>query len=420
MMATMKVLFLMYLGYLLRLDILVWIIAVPLVVLALFFIYVQLRNIHRQKRQLEYLAKVKGHTIEYDLVMKTMKLSVWRLDMPTLTVSFESDYRDMSNSLSLPPGTSLSVVIDHLLPEYRKDLDRGLQGFISGTLDEFHMEYKMRIPHSDRCYWGELYATVDQRDLNGNVVSIVGTTMRIDRQKEIEQALIDARNHAEESDRLKSAFLANVSHEIRTPLNAIVGFSEVLSMAKTAEERDQLVTLIKQNNAQLLRLFDDMLNMSKLEAGDEAANMASLELNKLLAEVADRFSEKATSKGLTLQTELKPVDPMPVTDRRRVSEILNQYVDNAIKFTDEGSVTLGYDVRNDSLRIWVRDTGKGIAQKDCNDHLFERFVKVDDFVPGTGLGLSICRSLALSIDGKVGIESEFGKGSCFWVDLPLK
>lgn len=419
-MSTMKVLFLLYLGNLVRLDILVWVIALPLIVLSFMFMYAQMRKTRKQKRQLEHLAKVKGHTIEYDLVMKTMKLSVWRVDMSSLTITFESDYRDMSNSLSLPPGTSLNVVIDHMLPPYRKELDRGLQGFLNGSMDEFHMQYQMRIPHSERTYWGELYATVDQRDLNGNVVSVVGTTMRIDRQKEIEQALIDARNHAEESDRLKSAFLANVSHEIRTPLNAIVGFSEVLSMTNTAEERDQLVALIRQNNAQLLRLFDDMVNMSRLEAGGEAVSKSSFELNKLLQEVAGRFTEKAEGKGLKMLTEQKPADPMPMTDRRRLFEILNQYVDNAIKFTEQGSVTLGYDVRDDGLRVWVRDTGKGIAQKDCNERLFERFVKVDDFVPGTGLGLSICRSMALSIDGKVGMDSELGKGSCFWVDLPLK
>jgi signal transduction histidine kinase len=219
---------------------------------------------------------------------------------------------------------------------------------------------------------------------------------------------------------MKSAFLANMSHEIRTPLNAIVGFADVLSMAQSDEERAELVNLIKQNNAHLLRLFDDMANMSKLEAGGGTVKKERFHLNQLLEDVADKFAEKSKETGVKIEVGTKAVDVTPFTDRNRLYEILNQFLDNAMKFTAQGVVTLGYQVNNGMLRIWVRDTGKGIPASHCNDHLFERFVKIDEFVPGTGLGLSICRSLALSIGGKVGVESKLNEGSLFWVEIPME
>lgn len=290
---------------------------------------------------------------------------------------------------------------------------------LEGRVEHYHMQYEVRVPHSDRTYWEESYATVDKRDLDGKPLTIVGTSQRIDKQKEFERALIDARKHAEESDRLKSAFLANISHEVRTPLNAIVGFSEVLSMTQTDEEREQLLGLIRENNAQLLRLFDDMIHMSKLEAGGETIRKMQFELRPLLEEIVQRYVTKVDASRVTLQVEQTEANPSMYTDRERLGEIINQYVNNAVKFTSEGAITLGFEQQDKVLRIWVKDTGKGIPEDRCDDHLFERFVKIDEFVPGTGLGLSICRSMALSLGGKVGVQSELGKGSMFWVDIPL-
>jgi signal transduction histidine kinase len=268
--------------------------------------------------------------------------------------------------------------------------------------------------------WGEMYATVDQRDINGRPVTVVGTSMNIDRQKDIERSLIEARNKAEESDRLKSAFLANISHEIRTPLNAIVGFSDVLSMAQSEEERTQLVNLIKQNNAQLLRLFDDMVNMSKLDAGGDAVKKEHFDLKTLLTELVDRYQPEYDKKGIELQTSMQDTGLQLYTDRGRLREILNQYLNNALKFTEKGSVTIGYELRGEHVRLWVRDTGKGIPVEHCNEHLFERFFKVDEFIAGTGLGLSICRSLAQTLGGTVGVQSKEGAGSLFWVEIALE
>ena len=402
-----------------RLDIMVWIAGIPLLVLAAMWLTYQLRLNKELQEELSVMSKIQRHSVEYDLVLKVMKMAIWRIDVQTQTITFESDFRDVVGTFHFSPNTPLEDFFDLVLPQYRSQIQHALQNLMEGRLDEAHEQFQSRLPHSDQIHWQEAYATIEKRDLNGRPQVIVGTLMMIDDQKSIEHALIEARNHAEESDRLKSAFLANMSHEIRTPLNAIVGFSDVLPMAQNDEERAELVNLIKQNNARLLRLFDDMANMSKLEAGNEAVRKERFDLNQLLMDVADKFTDKSKDTGVKIEVEAMADTVQPFTDRNRLREILNQYMDNAMKFTTKGTVTLGYQVNDGLLRVWVRDTGKGIPANHCNDHIFERFVKIDDFVPGSGLGLSICRSMALSIGGKVGVESKVNVGSLFWVEIPL-
>ena len=402
-----------------RLDIMVWIAGIPLLVLAAMWLTYQLHLNKELQEELSIMSKIQRHSVEYDLVLKVMKMAIWRIDVQTQTITFESDFRDVVGTFHFSPNTPLEDFFDLVLPQYRSQIQHALQNLMEGRLDEAHEQFQSRLPHSDQIHWQEAYATIEKRDLNGRPQVIVGTLMMIDDQKSIEHALIEARNHAEESDRLKSAFLANMSHEIRTPLNAIVGFSDVLPMAQNDEERAELVNLIKQNNARLLRLFDDMANMSKLEAGNEAVRKERFDLNQLLMDVADKFADKSKDTGVKIEVEAMADTVQPFTDRNRLREILNQYMDNAMKFTTKGTVTLGYQVNDGLLRVWVRDTGKGIPANHCNDHIFERFVKIDDFVPGSGLGLSICRSMALSIGGKVGVESKVNVGSLFWVEIPL-
>ncbi|MBR1547367.1 MAG: HAMP domain-containing histidine kinase [Prevotella sp.] len=404
-----------------RPDILPWLIGLPLVMAALLLFVYQLRLHNSLKAEVAELDKMKRHSIEYELVMKTMKLSVWRIDVPTMTITIENDYRDSSDNITPPPGAGMDVIYQQVLPEYADKVRQGIDDLAADRIDDFHEQYQMRIPHTGKNYWEESYATVDKRDLEGKPLSIVGTSVRIDKQKQIESALMEALYHAEESDRLKSAFLANISHEVRTPLNAIVGFSEVLTMAQDEEERQQLVKLIKQNNEHLLRLFNDMMRMSKLEArGSEGVKKERFALKQLFDEVADMYQANSQETGVQIVTA-KGIDNTEITtDRSRLREILNQYVNNAMKFTASGSVTLGYTDMGQTARVWVMDTGIGIPAEKCNEHLFDRFVKVDEFISGTGLGLSICRSLAMNIGGTVGVESQEGKGSTFWVELPIE
>lgn len=412
--------FLVDVSSLMRIDVMIWVAGIPVVFFLLVILLYQVRQYRQLKVELVQLAAINRHSIEYELVLKAMKLSTWRIDVAEGVVSYESDYRSKTNSFVPQSGATIDGMYDLIHIDDRDTVREALTGLMEGKYEDYHQKYRAQASPSSPFYWEETFATIDKYDIDGNPLTIVGTSMRIDEQKEIEQALIDARNHAEESDRLKSAFLANITHEVRTPLNAIVGFSDVLPMAQSEEERNELIKLIKQNNAHLLRLFDDMMNISKLEAGNQGEIVKdTFELTPLFRELADKYLAVALDKGLSISLD-ETAEPVLVhTDRDRLKEILNQYMNNAVKFTSTGGITLGSDKKKSSIRIWVRDTGKGIPADKCNEHLFERFVKVDDFVAGTGLGLSICRSLADVLGGQVGVESVYGQGSTFWVEVPL-
>ena len=417
MIATQKML-LFALESMFQLDILAWVIGLPLIVGACWLLWRQYRQNQSLDSELAQLRKMRRYSIEYEMVIKAMKLCIWRIDVPTRIVSINSDYRDYSDSLVPPPNTTFDYVIERITPEYQEQIRGGIQEILKGEIDDFHIQYQVQEPGKEQPYWSEAFVTVEKRDHAGRPLTLVGTTKRIDQQKEIESALMDALFHAEESDRLKSAFLANISHEIRTPLNAIVGFSEVLPMAENEEEYQHLVEQIRENNAHLLHLFDDIVNMSKLEArGGGEIKRSTFPLQSLMTSLKEKYAIKADIKGLALTIENEASMPVLNTDRDRLREILNQYIDNALKFTTAGSVTLGCDDLIDRWRVWVRDTGQGIPADRCNSSLFDRFVKVDEFVPGTGVGLSICRSMAMTLGGEVGVASELGKGSLFWVEL---
>jgi signal transduction histidine kinase len=419
-MNAIELLPLIALADLMQIDILFWLIALLVVLLLLMYLIWQQQQYKILDSELTMLNGVKRRTIEYDLVLKAMKLAVWHIDVQERTITYDSDYREALDIPSVPPGSDVELFCDSLLPEDKKRIAERMRDLVEGRVDLVHEQYQSRSTLGDSINWGETYAVVDKRDANGRPLTIVGTSMRIDKQKEIEMALIKARNQAEESDRLKTAFLANISHEVRTPLNAIVGFSEVLTETASESERQQLSDLIRQNNTHLLQLFDDMVNMSKLDAGVESVQKTRFQMDEFLQEVVKKYAEQASKKHLSLIIDEHSENLEAYTDRNRLMQIVCHYVDNALKFTTEGGVTIGCNIEVGNMRVWVRDTGKGIDSEFCGDKLFERFVKIDEFEQGTGLGLSVCRSLALTLGGKVGMESELGRGSLFWVDVPYK
>ena len=235
----------------------------------------------------------------------------------------------------------------------------------------------------------------------------------------MEADLINARNKAEESDRLKTAFLANMGHEIRTPLNAIVGFADLLPVVENAEDRNQLINEIQLNNRKLLRIIDGLVSMSKIEA--EAKNLVKMQtdLVPLLNEIVKNHSAMVDPHNIILATQFPYSQLMMNTDVGKLSETIDHLMQNAVKFTEKGRITLGFDLlEGDHVRIWVKDTGKGIPEED-QKKIFERFVKLDEYIPGTGLGLSVARSHVESLGGTIGVDSHLGEGSTFWIDLPL-
>lgn len=237
----------------------------------------------------------------------------------------------------------------------------------------------------------------------------------INNQKE----LVKAKERAEESDRLKSAFLANMSHEIRTPLNAIVGFSSILAETADTPENREYIRIIENNNDLLLQLINDILDLSKIEAGQLEFNYAAADVNHALQELEDAFRLRVPAE-VDYYKSAALEKCVIIMEKNRVMQILGNYLSNSIKHTTRGSITFGYyPPSNGVIRFYVRDTGCGIPV-DKHKDIFERFVKLDNFKQGTGLGLSICRMIAEKINAVIGVQSEVGKGSEFWLDIPFQ
>lgn len=234
----------------------------------------------------------------------------------------------------------------------------------------------------------------------------------------MEQKLLHAKEQAEESNRLKSAFLANMSHEIRTPLNSIVGFSEILAMTEDETERQEYIKIIKNNNNLLLQLINDILDLSKIEAGTLEFVYSKVDINSLIEEIAQATLLKMINPDVTFSVEERLPQCIIRTERNRVFQVINNFITNAIKFTHQGSIKLGYRLSSPgTLYFYVSDTGCGIAP-DKKEKVFGRFIKLNNFAQGTGLGLAISETIISKLGGKIGVDSEEGKGSTFWFTLP--
>ncbi|MFT0273719.1 sensor histidine kinase [Bacteroides thetaiotaomicron] len=251
--------------------------------------------------------------------------------------------------------------------------------------------------------------------------NMVLTVHDITQLKETEKQLTLAKEKAENADLSKSAFLANMSHEIRTPLNAITGFAEVLASANTEEEKAQYQEIIKMNADLLLQLVNDILDMSKIEAGTLEFVYTKVDINLLLSDLRQLFQMKVNDAGGNIQIIAEPSLPSCSieTDRNRVAQVLSNFTTNAIKFTQEGTISIGYEARDTELYFYVTDTGAGIPA-DKLPEVFGRFVKLNKDKKGTGLGLSISKTIVNKLEGQIGADSVEGKGSTFWFTIPYR
>ena len=256
----------------------------------------------------------------------------------------------------------------------------------------------------------------DNKEVIGGLLRFEDITEKL----KLDQALREAKEKAEESNRLKSAFLANMSHEIRTPLNAIVGFSDMISQIDDPEEKQEYMKIIAVNNELLLQLIDDILDLSKIEAGTMDFSYSTTDVNQLLDSICQQMNQKEHSADVKIVFTERVPECKIMTDRLRLSQVMINFISNSMKFTERGTISIGYrlDEIKDEIYFFCKDTGIGIAA-DKIEQVFERFVKLNTFVKGTGLGLAICRVIVERLGGTIGAESEEGKGSCFWFRMPV-
>lgn len=252
---------------------------------------------------------------------------------------------------------------------------------------------------------------------NGNIV-LLGVNVDINEQKKTEEALREAKEKAESSDKLKSAFVANMSHEIRTPLNAIVGFANLLVTSEDKEDFDSFKQIIEQNSNQLLQLIGDILDLSKIESDTLDFVWSNVNVNAMMYELEKIFQMRnAANPDVVIKCVASVGDCMIRTDRQRLIQVVSNLMTNAIKFTTQGSIIMGYEKRKEEIYFYVTDTGCGIPE-ESQSQVFERFVQLDSFKQGTGLGLPICSSIIRAMGGKIGVKSKLGEGSTFWFILP--
>ena len=324
-------------------------------------------------------------------------------------------YRNLGEKEGTPMPQVIGVYA-HVVPEDQAVLKNFVGEVKTGKATSLRKEVRV-CRENGKYTWTSINVMVrDYRPQDG-IIEMLCINYDITPLKETEQKLIIARDKAEELDRLKSAFLANMSHEIRTPLNAIVGFSSLLAETDSRNERQEYIKIVQENNELLLQLISDILDLSKIEAGTFNFVYTNVDVNETCAEIIKSMSMKV-SKGVELIFE----EPLPecylYTDKNRFTQVISNFINNALKFTQQGCITLGYEqVSHQKIKFYVRDTGMGIPEEKQKS-IFERFVKLNTFVQGTGLGLSICKSIVSQMGGEIGVDSTERIGSCFWFTHP--
>ena len=305
----------------------------------------------------------------------------------------------------------------HFHPDDRALLIRFLDDARKGLTTQLSKE--MRVLREDGTYtWTHVNLLVKKYAPQDRIIEIISINYDITELKRTEEMLVKARDKAEASDRLKSAFLANMSHEIRTPLNAIVGFSSLLTSTENAVEKELYNSLIGHNNKLLLNLINDVIDLSKIESGYLELRPDWVNLTELLDESVAEYAHQVPS-GVELLTNYPAHDSLVELDKLRIKQILSNFLSNALKNTTTGHVEVFYEVDHQSVRIGVKDTGRGIPQ-NMLEKIFERFEKLDSFAQGAGLGLPICKLIVEKMNGRILVDSQLGIGTTFIIELPCR
>ena len=354
------------------------------------------------------------------LVMDAGDIISWAWDVKNRLLTFDYDFHlksDLqSNMKSLTKPLDDILLLTH--PDDVEHVVKTFCDFLEGKSDRVYLDIRVNF-YGNGYEWYELQGVVSKRDNDGGTLTVIGSGINISKRKQTEQALLEAKEKAEESNRLKSAFLANMSHEIRTPLNAIVGFSRILADTSQGEAESQFASIIESNNEILLQLINDILDLSKIEAGTLEFIYSDVDINQLLNEIEQSSAMKVDQKVVRIAFEDKLPKCLVYTERNRLTQVVSNFISNSIKFTKQGSITFGYTLSDKMLRFYVKDTGCGIPQEK-QEAVFDRFIKLNSFAQGTGLGLSICASIVHKLGGEIGVESEEGAGSTFWFTIPYQ
>ena len=360
--------------------------------------------------------ELKERNYKMELTFKTVGMSYWDYDVKTRQYrSFNDLVNDFNPEKAIIPEDYLKAA--H--PEDTERVRENMVGMSAGQYKEFSLQYRSRTKWDQD--WQTLIVTglPSERDKKGNVIRYTGIAFNNTKWEKMAQELKEMKDKAELSDRLKSAFLANMSHEIRTPLNAIVGFSELLVDSDDPDEKKEYWHIIESNNDLLLRLINDILDLSKIESGIIDRKRERFNLTQLCNELYVMMRSKIPNADVELVQDNPCPECWIFLDSNRLKQVWMNFLTNAVKYTRSGYIRMGYSVEKDGIRFYVEDTGTGIP-KELQDRVFGRFQKLNEFVQGTGLGLAISRAIVEAAGGEIGFTSEQGIGSTFWAWVPCE
>lgn len=362
---------------------------------------------------------ITDHQAQTRQLSETRQNLMWAMEIGNVS-TWSQDLRTRKISVVKPEGVddsesnkSMPYYLSRIHPDDREASVAKYEEVLSGKSEYVDILLRILNP-SDNTYHFYDCRYGAKKDADGQLTYINGI------QRDITDLVMmrEAKNKAEELDRLKSAFISNMSHEIRTPLNAIVGFSHLLIETEDVNEKNEFIQVIQNNTELLLQLISDILDLSKIEAGKVELLVDEVEVNELCEDIIRSMQIKAAGK-VRLIFESGMASCHIMSDKRRLNQILLNFMTNALKFTSAGSVTLGFHLlRGGYLRFYVRDTGIGIPENKV-EYIFDRFVKLNNFSQGTGLGLPICKSLVKQMNGEIGVNSTEGEGSEFWFTTPV-
>ena len=310
----------------------------------------------------------------------------------------------------------MTTFVASIYPDDRGIFEAIYNRLLAGESCKIDLELRLDLLNTGEYKWVDLKGVAQEFDERGKVTKVLGFIADIQKRRDDEQALIEAKQRAEESDCLKSAFLANVSHEIRTPLNAIVGFSEVIAHTESECEREEYLDIVKANSNLLLHLINDILDLSRIESGKMEFIDENIQMDELCEELR-QMHQMRIKNDVKIIFERPAASLTIVSDSHRLRQLYSNLISNAIKYTEKGAITFGYKLKGDMMEGYVRDSGSGIPAEKLNN-VFGRFEKLDLLKQGFGLGLSICKSILDKMGGEIWVESELGVGSCFYFLIP--
>lgn len=310
----------------------------------------------------------------------------------------------------------MTTFVASIYPDDRGIFEAIYNRLLAGESCKIDLELRLDLLNTGEYKWVDLKGVAQEFDERGKVTKVLGFIADIQKRRDDEQALIEAKHRAEESDRLKSAFLANVSHEIRTPLNAIVGFSEVIAHTESECEREEYLDIVNANSNLLLHLINDILDLSRIESGKMEFIDENIQMDELCEELR-QMHQMRIKNDVKIIFERPAASLTIVSDSHRLRQLYSNLISNAIKYTEKGAITFGYKLKGDMMEGYVRDSGSGIPAEKLNN-VFGRFEKLDLLKQGFGLGLSICKSILDKMGGEIWVESELGVGSCFYFLIP--